>query len=149
VTSSWDWPTGDFSLYLADYDPESMGQYFFDAIYADNLMIRCKGGSSSVQFCGDLTDAIQQMMAVLINRAMTGDLQSMQCDACDPYLEPAVAVELGNISSNFSEDFEVYPDTHYDGTILVITSFESGYQLRCYFRGDEPIIIEKCSGSLD
>jgi hypothetical protein len=89
------------------------------------------------------------MMVMLIDRAITQDLQSMQCDACDPYLDPAVAVELDNISQNFSEAFEVYRDAHYDGTISMIASFESGYQLRCYFRGDEPIIIEKCSGSLD
>lgn len=149
VASSWDWPQGDFKLYLTDYDPDSMGQYFIDAVYDDGSVVRCMGGSSSMQFCGDLEDALQQMMEAIVYGTLNQDLHTMRCQECDPYIDPVAAIELGEIRLNISEDFEVVREAHYGNTIAMVARFESGYRLRCYFRGDEPIVVEKCSGFLE
>jgi len=149
VTSTWEWPQGDFTLYLVDYDSESMGKYYFDAVYDDGSVVRCMGGSSSVQFCGNLTDTLQQMMETIVVAAWDQDLQALLCQECDPYIGPDVANELADMRQNFSGGFRVYQEAHYDSTIAVVARFESGYRLRCYFRGDEPIVVEKCSGFLE
>lgn len=149
VTSSWEWPQSDFRLYLADYDPDSMGKYFLDVVYDDGSLVRCMGGSSSMQICGDLEDALQQMMEAIIDGALNRDLRAMRCQECDPYIDPAVAIELLGIGWEFSADYEVSRETHYGSTIAMVAQFDSGYRLRCYFRGDEPIVVEKCYGFLE
>ena len=146
VRSSWEWPKGNFVIHLADYDADSMGQFFFDAVYEDGTTVRCQGGSISMQSCGDLSDMLQQQMEGLVQGGLNQKLEALRCETCDPYIEPEVIESLDNLSSNFTEKYEISKGAQRGGTVLMVARFDTGYELTCRFRGEDPIVLDKCTG---
>jgi hypothetical protein len=146
VRSSWDWPRGDFVIHLVDYDADSMGQFFFDAVYDDGTTVRCQGGSISMQSCGNLSDTLQQQMERLVQHGLDQELEALRCETCDPYIEPGVIESLGDLSSNFTEKYEIFKGAQRGGTVLMVARFDTGYELTCRFRGEDPIVLDKCTG---
>jgi hypothetical protein len=146
VTSSWEWPRGDFVIHLVDYDADSMSQFFFDAVYDDGTTVRCQGSSASMQLCGNLSDTLQQQMENLVQSGLNQELEALRCETCDPYIEPGVIESLGNLSSNFTENYEIVKDAQRGGTALMVARFNTGYELTCRFRGEAPIVVDKCTG---
>jgi hypothetical protein len=146
VKSGWEWPRGDFVIHLVDYDADSMGQFFFDVVYGDGTTVRCQGGSASMQLCGNLSDALQQQMEKLVQSGLNRELEALRCETCDPYIEPAVIESLNDLSSNFTEKYEIFKGAQRGGTVLMVARFDTGYELTCRFRGEDPIILDQCTG---
>jgi hypothetical protein len=146
VKYSWEWPRGDFILHLVDYDADSMGQFFFDAVYSDGTTVRCQGGSASIQLCGNLSDTLQQQMERLVQHGLDQELEALRCETCDPQIEPGVIESLDDLSSNFTENYETFKSAQRGGTVLMVAHFDTGYELTCRFRGEDPIVLDKCTG---
>jgi hypothetical protein len=146
VTSSWEWPRGDFVIHLVDYNADSMGQFFFDAVFDDGTTVRCQGGSASIQSCGNLSDTLQQYMENLVQSGLNQELEALRCETCDPYIEPRVIESLDDLSSNFTEKYEIFKSAQRGGTVLMVARFNTGYELTCRFRGEDPIVLDKCTG---
>jgi hypothetical protein len=146
VASSWEWPRGDFIIHLVDYDADSMGQFFFDAIYDDGTTVRCQGGSASIQLCGNLFDTLQQQMERLVQHGLDQELESLRCETCDPYIEPGAIESLDDLNSNFTEKYEIFKGAQRGGTVLMVARFDTGYELTCRFRGEDPMVLDNCTG---
>jgi hypothetical protein len=146
VASSWEWPRGDFVIHLVDYDADSMSQFFFDAVYDDGTTVRCQGSSASIQMCGNVSDTLQQQMKRLVQHGLDQELEALRCEACDPYIEPGVIESLGDLSSNFTEKYEISKGAQRGGTVLMVARFDTGYELTCRFRSEDPMVVDKCTG---
>jgi len=146
VHSTWEWPTGDFVIYLVDYNADSMEQFFFDAVYEDGTTVRCQGGSASLQLCGNVSDTLQQQMETLVQHGLDQELESLRCETCDPYIKPEVIASLDHLRSNFTDKYEIFKSAQRGGTVLMVARFDTGYELTCCFRGEDPIVLDQCTG---
>jgi len=141
---SWVWPAGDFTLHLVDYDADTMDQYFFDAIYSDGSTVRCQGGSSSLQLCGNVNDTYQQMMDIMIQSGLTRTLGKLQCELCDPSIRSELLISLDRLRPNFTQSYDIYKNFQSGGAVSMVAQFDNGFKLSCNFRGDDPIVVESC-----
>jgi hypothetical protein len=144
----WVWPTGDFTLHLVDYDAETMDQFFFDAIYSDGSTVRCQGGSSSLQLCGNVNDTYQQIMDLMIQGGLNHKLGDLQCESCDPSIRSELLISLDRLRSNFTQSYDIYKKFQSGGAVSMTAQFDNGFILSCNFRGDDPIVVESCEESI-
>lgn len=144
--STWEWPRGDFVIQLVDYNADTMDQFFFDVIYRDGTAVRCQGGSGSMQFCGNVSDTYRQLMEIFIRSGLNQQYDALQCESCDPYLSTEVILALDVLGSNFIGNYEIRKDAQYGGAVSMMAHFDSGYELICRFRGEDPIVVDGCTG---
>jgi hypothetical protein len=146
VHTSWQWPQGDFTIHIVDYDADTLDQFFFDAVFDDGPTVRCQGGSASIQFCGDITDFFEQQMVLMIESGLHQEIDDLQCELCDPHLEPEVVMDLKHLAPDFTESYQVTKSFQYGGAVTMMASFDTGYELTCNFRGEDPIVVDSCTG---
>ena len=115
-------------------------------MFEDEPTVRCKAYGSALQVCGDLTDTLQQTMARMIHSGLSQDLESLWCEICDPYVRPSTILSLNELSPNFNAEYVVTKTSQRGGNIEMNAQFSSGFELTCFFNGEEPIVVESCSG---
>ena len=146
IESGWEWPDGEFQLHLADYETETMEEFFFDIDFEDGPTVRCKAYGSTIQVCGDLTDTLEQTMARIIQSGLSQDLESLWCEICDPYIRPSTILSLKELSPNFDAAYVFTTVSQRGSNIEMNAQFNSGFELTCLFKDEEPIVVESCSG---
>lgn len=146
VESGWEWPDGEFQIHLANYETETMEMFFFDIDFENGPTVRCKTYGSALQVCGNLTDTLQQTMARMIQSGLSQDLESLWCEICDPNIRASTIHSLNELSPNFDVEYVVTKASQRGGTIEMKAQFSSGFELTCFFNGEEPIVVESCSG---
>jgi hypothetical protein len=140
----WDWPTGDFTLHLVDYNADTMEQYFFDAVFSDGSTVRCQGGSSSLSLCGNILDTYWQLMDRIIQGGLNRRLGDLQCQTCDPSIGPELVASLDQLRTNFTQKYTIYKNYQLGGAVHIMARFDNGHELICHFRGENPVSIESC-----
>jgi hypothetical protein len=143
---SWEWPQGDFTLYLVDYNDDTMDQFFFDAIFSGDATVRCQGGSSSLALCGNVSDTYWQLMDRFIQAGLNRRLGELQCESCDPSIKPEILATLDHLRPNFTQVYDIHKSYQRGGAVSMTAHFDHGYELICNFRGENPILVESCQG---
>ena len=143
---SWEWPVGDFTLHLVDYNAETMDQFFFDAVFSDGSIARCQGGSTSLSLCGNVLDTYSQLMEMMIQAGLNRRLGDLQCAACDPSIRSDLLIALDRLRPNFTQEYDIIRSYQYGGAVSMTAHFDHGYDLVCNFRGEDPIVVESCTG---
>jgi len=146
VTWVREWPQGDFVIHPVDYNAESMDQFFIDVIYAEGITIRCQGGRSSMRLCGNVSETFRQQMDHMIQSGLSRELEDLRCAECDPYIKPEVIASLYHLRSSFTENYDIIKNHQYGGAVTMIARFDTGYEMICRFRGEDPIVVESCTG---
>jgi hypothetical protein len=99
-----------------------------------------------MQLCGNVLDTFRQEMERMIQSGLKGELGNLHCEDCDPTIKPEAMTSLYQIRSNFTEDYEINKTHQYGGAVTIVARFDTGYEMTCYFRGENPIVVESCSG---
>jgi hypothetical protein len=143
---SWEWPRGDFTLYLVDYNADTMDQFFFDAVFSDGTTVRCQGGTSSLALCGNVSDTFWQLMDRMIQAGLNRRLGDLQCETCDPSIRSELLISLDRLRPNFKQEYDIVKSYQHGGAISMTAHFDQGFELICNFRGEDPILVESCIG---
>jgi hypothetical protein len=146
TNTSWEWPTGDFNLQLVDYNADTMDQFFFDAIFSDGATVRCQGGSSSLQLCGNVLDTYGQFMDRMIQGGLNRQLGDLQCKTCDPSIDSELLTSLDRLRPNFTQEYDIIKSYQLGGAVSMTADFDNGFEMVCNFRGEDPIRVESCMG---
>jgi hypothetical protein len=144
--TSWEWPMGDFTLHLVDYNADTMDQFFFDAAFSNGMTVRCQGGSSSLQLCGNVLDTYTQFVDMIIQGGLNRRLGDLQCETCDPSIRPEILASLDQLRPNFTQVYDIHKSYQRGGAISMTADFDNGFELICNFRGEDPIRVESCKG---
>jgi hypothetical protein len=143
---SWEWPSGDFTLYLVDYHADTMDLFFFDAVFPGEPTVRCQGGTSSLALCGNVSDTFWQLMDRMIQAGLNRRLGDLQCETCDPSIRSQLLISLDQLRPNFTQEYDIYKSYQRGGAISMTAHFNQGFELTCNFRGEDPILVESCLG---
>jgi hypothetical protein len=135
-----------YTLHLVDYDLGIRGRETIDVAFDNGFAMRCQISGYGLAGCSPISPKFEAWMDGLIQEGLRGGLgPELASQAGRVSVDEGASRWLASQREYISDRYEISRDTQRGGWVIMSAHFDTGYVLNCYFRGDSPVIVDRCS----
>jgi hypothetical protein len=136
--------TERFTLHLADYDLEA-SDASVDAAFDTGFVTRCLVLGQATAGCIPISERMASWMDALIQDALADGQPNLLLEHANRLVfEDDIVRDLAASKGRMSEEYTVARATQHGRWVIVSARFDVGQELDCYFRGAQPVFLDRC-----
>lgn len=136
-----------YVLHLVDYDLEMQERGTIDVTFNSGFAMRCQVSGYGLDGCLPISPKFEAWMDGLIQEGLKGGQGTeLAHQAGHVSVDEHTLSWLASQREHISDRYEISRDTQHGGWVIMSAHFDTGYVLTCYFFGDSPVTLDRCSG---